>query len=153
MGSGKVSYGTLKMINGLREPVVELKNGHCNVKTLQLSISKMHKVKLIIDLLCIGVMPIGIFCANENHSFFPALVVSIFCSITWMIITIIDFRDWFYTKNKQLEQMGEWYLEDCTNIFNDLLNAGSKVCSQMVEEERRRNIEASKSQNKQDICS
>lgn len=155
MGSEKVSYGTLKIINGLREPVVELKNGQCNVKTLQLYISKMHKFKLIIDLLCIGIMPIiclGCTLIVESKSIVLAIVGATLISAFWILNAINDFRNWFYTQNKQLEKIGEWYLEDCTNIFNDLINAGSKVCAQMVEEERRRNIESSKSPNKQDIC-
>lgn len=156
MESDKVSYDTLKIINGLREPVVELKNGQCTVKTLHLSISKMHKFKLIIDLLCIGIMPIiclGGALIGDSKSIVLAIGYATLLSALCILIAIIDFRNWFYTKNKQLEKMGEWCLEDCANIIHDLLNAGSKVCSQMVEEERRRNIESSKSQNKQGVCS
>ena len=157
MGKRIVSYGTLKIINGSREPVVELKNGHCTVKTVQLSMSKKHMFALIIDLLLIGIMPI--FClgcslfVESKASKVLAMVCATLLSVIWILNTIIDFRNWFYTKNKQLEKMGEWCLEDCANIINDLLNAGSKGCSQMVEEERRRNIESSKSQNKQGVCS
>ena len=118
--------------------------------------SKIHKFNLIIDLLCIGEMPIiclGCALIEESKSIVLAIVCATLLSAFWILKAITDFRDWFYTKNKQLEEMGEWCLEDCTNIFNDLINAGSKVCSQMVEEERRRNSESSKRQNKQDICS
>lgn len=155
MESDKVSYGSLKIINGKREPVVELKNGHCTVKTVQLSMSKKHKFALIIDLLLIGIMPI--FClgcalfVESKASKVLAIVFATLLSALWIFNAIIDFRNWFYTKEKHLEKVGEWYLEDFAKIFNDLINAGSKVCSQTTEEERKQNNESSKSQDKQDI--
>ena len=152
----QVSYGTLKIINGKREPVVELNNGKCTVKTFRLSISKMHKLQFIIDLLCIVITPIiclgGALIIKSKFIVLYIIGFATLLNALWILKTIEDFRNWFYTKNKQLEKMGEWCLEDCANICNDLINAGNKVCSQMVEEERRLNIESSQSQDKQDIC-
>ena len=47
----KLEYSTFKMSDGKREPIVELQNGHCIVKAMQLSMSKRYKVRLILDMM------------------------------------------------------------------------------------------------------
>ena len=95
--------GTIDITNGSRPPVIELKGGQVNVKTLKLSISRKHRWVLLIDLLTIfwvGIVSTLLFCI-DNLTPIKLMVISFFGLLMLFASvgkTIFDFVNWVYTK-------------------------------------------------------
>ena len=134
--------GTIAITNGSRPPVIELKGGQVNVKTLKLSISRKHRWMLLIDLLTIfwvGIVSTLLFCI-DNLTPIKLMVISFFGLLMLFASvgkTIFDLVNWVYTMQKFNERMGEWYCEDVANICNDLITAGVKVAAEEMDKSKK----------------
>ena len=119
-----------------RPCVVEITNGQCNVKTFELSMSKRHRIVMLINLSAIGFVPaMTVWCATQINTptgIAASLAFGIAALVCGIGKTICDFSNWLFTMNKMQEKVGEWYLEDITNICNDFIKAGCKVAAEEV---------------------
>lgn len=129
-------YALIRMSDEHRPPLVEIRNRQCNVKTLALSMSKQHKIIMLVDLLIIGLCPaLLVWCATrmkDIDGIFIMSILSIVALIGGIMKTIRDFVNWLFTMNKMQEKMGWWYIEDMNNIFHDFIKAGCQVAAEEV---------------------
>ena len=120
-----------------RAPLISIKDRKVTIKTFQVSMSRYHRFVMLADLFTISwVTGITVFMSmDENLSRYAWIV----CSIGFLVLifavgkTIVDFRNWMYTMNSMLAQIGEFYLKDIAGICQDFAIAGAKVAADEIE--------------------
>lgn len=123
--------------------VVEIANGRCNVKTFQLSMSRRHRMVMLVDLFTIGFIPaMTVWCAtqfNSPNGIFISMLIGAIALVCGIGKTICDFANWLFSMNKMQEKIGEWYVEDITNIYNNIVKADCKVAAVEVSKVKEKN--------------
>ena len=131
---------TITFTQDHRPCVVEIADGRCNVKTFQLSMSRRHRMVMLVDLFTIGFIPAMTVWSttqfNTPDGIFISLLIGAIALVCGIGKTICDFANWLFTMNKMQENIGEWYVEDITNICKDFRRAGCKVAAEEVEKAR-----------------
>ena len=122
--------------NGRPEPLITLKDNKVNIKTFQLSMSRKHRIVLLMDLLTIAWvsgLTVGMSMAStlSQHVWIiaPIGALALLCAIGK---TITDFQNWLFTMNAMQAKMGDWYMEDVIGICQDFINAGAKFAAEEV---------------------
>ena len=122
--------------NGRPEPLITLKDDKVNIKTLQLSMSRKHRIVLFMDVLTIAWvsgLTVGMSMASTLSQYVwiiaPIGALTLLCAIGK---TITDFQNWLFTMNAMQAKMGDWYMEDVIGICQDFINAGAKFAAEEV---------------------
>lgn len=125
--------------NTVRQPMVELREGRLNMTLPRLSMSRRLKMLLLFDLALIAVTAgaTGLIASllpaqNWGECITTTLIGGCLVAIS-IVQTISDFRNWYYTTQRFLDQVGKWQSDDIVLICNSLLSAGVKVVEQEVE--------------------
>ena len=143
----EVSSDTMQIVDGKRNhSVIEISNGQCSVGTLKISMSKEHRLKMLMDILTVGFIPsVVVYCITEFTSLIAIVVSVLFGTIAVLLAvltTICDFNNWLYTINHMQNQMGQWYIEDFANICRSFISAGCKVAAEEKAKAENKNVGA-----------
>ncbi|MBO6031800.1 MAG: hypothetical protein J6Q22_10130 [Prevotella sp.] len=117
-------------------PLIRLENQRVNVSVLKISMSRKHRLLMLLDLFNIAWLSgVGVWmCMTEKlaqHVWIIAPIgfLVIICAIG---MAIVDFLNWLFTMNKMQTMMGEWYMDDVIGICQDFINAGAKIAADEV---------------------
>ena len=125
-----------------RPCMIELKDKRVNIRTHRLSISRKHKLVMLIDLFTLSWVS-GIFVlliTLNNLSWLGIFAMGCLGLLMWTCAlgkTICDFRDWMFTMQSQIDKIGDWSCDDVVNICNDLIRAGIKYAQEEVEKAKK----------------
>ena len=123
--------------NGRPEPLITVKDNKVNVKTLQVSMSRRHRVVMFVDLWTIAWvagLTVGMSMATTlSHYVWIIAPIGFLVLLCAIGKTVVDFQDWLFTMNAMQAQMGEWYMEDIIGICQDFIKAGTKLAVEEVE--------------------
>ena len=122
--------------NGRPEPLITVKDNKVNVKTLQVSMSRRHRVVMFLDLWTIAWvsgLTVGMSMATRLSHYVwiiaPIGFIVLLCAIGK---TVVDFQNWLFTMNMMQAKMGDWYMDDVIGICQDFINAGAKFAAEEV---------------------
>jgi len=122
--------------NGRPEPLITVKDNKVNVKTLQISMSRRHRVVMFLDLWTIAWvagLTVGMSMATTLSHYVwiisPIGFLVLLCAIGK---TVVDFQNWLFTMNMMLLKMGDRYMDDVVEICQDFINAGAKFAAEEV---------------------
>ena len=122
--------------NGRPEPLITVKDNKVNVKTLQVSMSRRHRVVMFLDLwtiawvsgLTVG-MSMATILSHYVWIIAPIGFIVLLCAIGK---TVVDFQNGLFTMNMMQAKMGDWYMDDVIGICQDFINAGAKFAAEEV---------------------
>ena len=131
--------------NGRPEPLITVKDNKVNVKTLQVSMSRRHRVVMFLDLWTIAWvagLTVGMSMATTLSHYVwiiaPIGFLALLCAIGK---TVVDFQNWLFTMNVMQAKMGNWYMDDVVGICQDFINAGVKFAAEEVKKVVKENTE------------
>ena len=125
------------------EPLIEVSDGKVRVKTMRVSMSRVHKITMLIDMSAIVVAslvtPIAI--ADQGQMMWKCItgfffVLALVCGVGKMIV---DFANWMFTMNHYLDSMGARYVKDVSGIVRDFVKAGVRLCNEELEKAKEEN--------------
>lgn len=122
--------------NGRPEPLITVKDNKVNVKTLQVSMSRRHRVVMFLDLWTIAWvagLTVGMSMATTlSHYVWIIAPIGFLVLLCAIGKTVVDFQNWLFTMNMMQAKMGEWYMDDVVGICQDFINAGAKFAAEEV---------------------
>jgi len=122
--------------NGRPEPLITVKDNKVNVKTLQVSMSRRHRVVMFLDLWTIAWvsgLTVGMSMATTlSHYVWIIAPIGFLVLLCAIGKTVVDFQNWIFTMNMMQAKMGDWYMDDVIGICQDFINAGAKFAAEEV---------------------
>ena len=122
--------------NGRPEPLITVKDNKVNVKTLQVSMSRRHRVVMFLDLWTIAWvagLTVGMSMATTlSHYVWIIAPIGFLVLLCAIGKTVVDFQNWLFTMNMMQAKMGDWYMDDVVGICQDFINAGAKFAAEEV---------------------
>lgn len=131
--------------NGRPEPLITVKDNKVNVKTLQVSMSRRHRVVMVLDLWTIAWvagLTVGMSMATTlSHYVWIIAPIGFLVLLCAIGKTVVDFQNWLFTMNMMQAKMGDWYMDDVVGICQDFISAGVKFAAEEVEKVVEENTE------------
>ena len=122
--------------NGRPEPLITVKDNKVNVKTLQVSMSRRHRVVMFLDLWTIAWvsgLTVGMSMATTlSHYVWIIAPIGFLVLLCAIGKTVVDFQNWLFTMNMMQAKMGDWYMDDVVGICQDFISAGVKFAAEEV---------------------
>ena len=122
--------------NGRPEPLITVKDNKVHVKTLQVSMSRRHRVVMFLDLWTIAWvagLTVGMSMATTlSHYVWIIAPIGFLVLLCAIGKTVVDFQNWLFTMNMMQEKMGDRYMDDVVGICQDFINAGAKFAAEEV---------------------
>lgn len=122
--------------NGRPEPLITVKDNKVNVKTLQMSMSRRHRVVMFLDLWTIAWvagLTVGMSMATTlSHYVWIIAPIGFLVLLCAIGKAVVDFQNWLFTMNMMLLKMGDRYMDDVVGICQDFINAGAKFAAEEV---------------------
>ncbi len=122
--------------NGRPEQLITVKDNKVNVKTLQVSMSRRHRVVMFLDLWTIAwVAGLTVGMSMEttlSHYVWIIAPIGFLVLLCAIGKTVVDFQNWLFTMNMMQAKMGDRYMDDVVGICQDFINAGAKFAAEEV---------------------